>query len=324
MSQEVIDDSGQEVRRDAKGRRRSRGFTLLELLIVVGIIALLMAIVVTAMTKVRGSAKRVQCLSNLRTIGSAIHQYVADNNDTFPLAAPNKTPQKPGDFLYWQSTPMGTGSQFAIDLVGSGGVGKYIGALDDLSPAGLQSLRCPADDRLEIGGFLATSPQQTAAHMAYPAGYPFSYVINAFMVSGNYPDNGPDVSAIARTMSKVKDAADKIIVYEEDPRTINDGVCDPRPNGSTTNLLSVRHELHEPLTANSMTNPPDPEAAINVTIGPPQPPLNLPTIATMNHADLQGNCLFVDGHAEAVSRRFAHSKAHYAPDPNHPSLASLP
>lgn len=330
MSHEVVRQQRHLAGRDLRSERRSRGFTLVEMLVVIGIIALLMAAVFAAVTKVRSSAKRTECLSNLKTIGAAIQQYLVDNNDTFPEAASNKGPTQPGDFLYWQSTPVpnGPNTQFAIDLVGSRGVGKYISALDDLSPGGLQALRCPADDRLESHGFLDTAPQQTKFHTPYPPGYPFSYVISAFMVSGNYPDGGPDLATVARTMSKVKDASSKIMVYEEDPRTIDDGVgslqavsCSMWTGypGAVTDLLSCRHDIHEAPSASGATG-----EAITVSIGGTSGTPPAPQIILMNHVDSYGNVLFADGHGEFVSRRYAHSKAHYAPDPNVPALIAEP
>jgi prepilin-type N-terminal cleavage/methylation domain-containing protein/prepilin-type processing-associated H-X9-DG protein len=322
MSHQVVGQMGHGARRDARGDRRSRGFTLMEMLIVIGIVALLLALVVTGITKARSMANRTECISNLKTIGAAIHQYLIDNNDTFPLAASYKG-HKDGDFLYWQSTTLPTGSQFVVDLIGSGGIGKYISGLDDASPSGLRALRCPVDERLDAQQFLST------VHPPYPAGYPFSYVISAFMVSGNYPDYGPDLTTVVRTMSRVKDASSKIMAYEEDSRTINDGVGSleavdtSTANGTpllTTNLLSCRHDIREPLTTQSMTNPPDPDAPIAVTIarnGPPQ-------ILQMNHMSATGNVLFADGHAGSVDRAFAHVKAHYAPDPDAPALKTFP
>lgn len=74
--------------RDLTGRHtRSSGFTLVELLVVVTIIALLISILLPSLSAVRNRAKRTSCASNLRQIGLGIQSYLIDNNDHLPFAS---------------------------------------------------------------------------------------------------------------------------------------------------------------------------------------------------------------------------------------------
>src|SRR5437016_3605058 len=65
-------------------RLKKRGFSLIELLVVIGIIGVLMAIALPVMEKVRHRGYIDACASNLRQIGQAMHMYANENRGAFP------------------------------------------------------------------------------------------------------------------------------------------------------------------------------------------------------------------------------------------------
>ena len=65
---------------------RARGFTVVEMLAVIGVIAVLLSIMVPAMSHVRASARASSCQSNLRQIGHAAFTYAVQNSDRYPAA----------------------------------------------------------------------------------------------------------------------------------------------------------------------------------------------------------------------------------------------
>jgi prepilin-type N-terminal cleavage/methylation domain-containing protein len=67
------------------GVRPRAAFTLVELLVVIGIIALLISVLLPALNKARESAKRAACLSNLRQVQQAIAIYAGQYKDHVPL-----------------------------------------------------------------------------------------------------------------------------------------------------------------------------------------------------------------------------------------------
>lgn len=67
--------------------RKTRAFTLIELLVVIAIIAILMAILMPSLQRVRKQARAVVCQSNLKQWGAIWAMYCDDNNGMFPLRA---------------------------------------------------------------------------------------------------------------------------------------------------------------------------------------------------------------------------------------------
>src|SRR5687768_8864139 len=80
----------------------SEGFTLVELLVVIGIIALLIAVLLPALQRAREQANQIKCLSNVRQIGIAFVMYTNENKGKYPFHA-DLNGQFVEDWIYWQT-----------------------------------------------------------------------------------------------------------------------------------------------------------------------------------------------------------------------------
>src|SRR5437763_14496097 len=79
------------MRRTGCSADRREGFTLVELLVVIGIIALLIGILLPALNKARESARRVACISNMRQIAAAVLSFANEHQGFVPGRAGGKT-----------------------------------------------------------------------------------------------------------------------------------------------------------------------------------------------------------------------------------------
>ncbi len=73
-----------------RSQTRRRGFTLVELLVVIGIIALLISILLPALSKGRKSAMKVKCMNNLRSAGQLFFVYASQNKGFLPCGVDPK------------------------------------------------------------------------------------------------------------------------------------------------------------------------------------------------------------------------------------------
>ena len=104
-----------------KNRDARRGFTLPELLIAMGIIALLMSLLLPALSTAREEARRTQCLSNVRQLCTATLAYLNDNHQVLPEAGSTnsfQTPLSPVSKTSPEWSPL-SGGLYVLPSIGS-------------------------------------------------------------------------------------------------------------------------------------------------------------------------------------------------------------
>jgi prepilin-type N-terminal cleavage/methylation domain-containing protein len=110
--------------------RRGRAFTLVELLVVIGIIAVLMGLLLPSLQRAREAANVTNCLSNLRQIGYGVEMYANLNKGQMPLVLERYLTQGTRTWLE------------------HGGRGRtWAGLLRDVAKVPVQVFRCPSERR---------------------------------------------------------------------------------------------------------------------------------------------------------------------------------
>ena len=188
-----------------KTRNSSEGYTLVELLVTVGIILILMSLVLAAVKKVHGKARSTACLNNFRQLGYGFQLYTEDNQDTFPAgASAQHYGPHPEDWIWWHN---------GRDVRKSSLV-PYMGEFNaDL-------FRCPADEE-------ALRHPTDVVIEGNP--YRYSYSLTSYQ---NYDEFNPGLATLIsrdrklilpfRT-SMVKDPSGQMLLVEEDRRSLDDG-----------------------------------------------------------------------------------------------------
>jgi prepilin-type N-terminal cleavage/methylation domain-containing protein/prepilin-type processing-associated H-X9-DG protein len=127
---------------------KKKGFTLIELLVVIAIIAMLLAILMPALSKVKKIAQRVVCGTNLKGLGTAHNLYAHDSDGRLAVQGRGVTTITWGDGTTgWQKPDLNWASEVATKTVGAS---LYLLVRQaDVSP---KSFVCPAGSEKEFSG----------------------------------------------------------------------------------------------------------------------------------------------------------------------------
>ena len=250
---------------------RRKAFTLVELLVVIGIIALLLAVLLPALNKARESSYRTTCQMNLRQVITAWTMYVQENKGRMPRVSPTLDSGRvwsPECWIYYYDASF----MPARTTIRDSQIMKYMkGARPDV-------LLCPTDYNFERRPVVKTGGM-----------YKHSYVINNKMTS--YGEGSfSDPAKIAHLITRIRRHAEKIVFYEEDEGTIDDGAGNPY---GSANLLAIRHDRTRLF--------PDDAAGAD--------------IATQKNRARKGNVAFADGHTDFVERKTMHDSLNRWTDP---------
>jgi len=178
-------------RRHARRQTASRrGFTLIELLVVISIIATLAALILPAVQNARATARRTECLNNIRNMGIAAQSYATARNGNLPYAIDVNSTINFGA----AATPLNGGAPWTVQLMPfvelgplserlstastSAATGFDIGTLSDTK---VKVFNCPDDPNDDIAGNLSY-----AINMGYIASPLFSSTTTPVYATFNY------------------------------------------------------------------------------------------------------------------------------------------
>jgi len=269
------------------------GFTLVELLVVIGIIAVLIGILLPSLSKARQAAARTKCLSNVRQLAMGIVMYTQENNGFFPWVGNSGSTN---DWIWWDKNRVEADGLTQFDHVADHGIGPFLSLTSNP-----KVLICPSDTPADH------TRRRTSNY------YPYSYAMNNLFTSewaylrsigsgsGSF-ENLPHNNNLRDTIIKAKitsvpQTAQKVIFIEEQETTIDDGNCSLfcfPGTGQYFNLAASRHDF------GSVTN-----QQLDLT-----PPAN-----DVPNANVKSSAGYLDGHAEFAPRSSIHSKyANLDPD----------
>lgn len=282
-------------REKAPGRR---AFTLVELLVVIGIIALLISILLPALNRAREQARMVKCASNERQIFMYTQMYVQENRGVYPVPpspidTPATTPTYPVAWYAYGIAPTSMMAMAHFEIINPGTPLARQGALMYYLPASyearVQIFSCPsalAERVVSLGNVPYVS--QTNFTYSFNGMLGWDHTKNAFRQS-QIQTMSPPFRAI--NQSQVFHSANKILIWEEE--SANDGLCEltedkggPGPPGNPFNFDGFQGS-DKPSTRHLGTDQdyPTPPASLANWVAPPG----------------YGNYCFADGHVDRLT-----------------------
>jgi prepilin-type N-terminal cleavage/methylation domain-containing protein/prepilin-type processing-associated H-X9-DG protein len=182
--------------------RFPRAFSLIELLVVVGIIALLLGLLLPALKRAREQARAVQCASNIGQINKALFMYAAANRGLLPIPSGLPDSVLTPEQMEW----------YDIRYEDLGRLNYRDGALWPFIGANLEARKqlflCPSDEEPRyIQDYAYRDPH---ANTNYPRD--FSYNFTTYM-GGTAGAHG---RASALRITKVRNASNKILIIEQE------------------------------------------------------------------------------------------------------------
>lgn len=306
------------------------GFTLVELLVVIGIIGLLISILIPTLAKAREAARSVQCLSNIRQITNATIMFANDRGGWMPTCADksirrfdpprnfpamaDSDPQitSPADWIVWnRKLDPFSGRVVSVPVMNItySSLTKYLGATVVYTTDQVEAnrtnekleaiFRCPSDN------VASRSSEADTSHGSYRYSYamnsmysnPIRTVANTYDPGQNHPRGKRIDGTFNGKFGSIRNASEKVLFVCQDEKTLDDGSYTPAPFGwvdvNATLPIDVVSSRHQNKTKKAKSL----------------------MFRNERYEDALGNVGFADGHAGIFGRKDA-LRARYSGNPN--------